>query len=657
MLNGKSNFSSIRLLILAFFVFFLFAALSVPFYKLQIIQGSKWHKLADLQHFHTIKEPARRGVFYFSGSIREDHPSKPAPIVIDVPKFHLFIDPIAIPTRYHNEVVTNLKQLLANEKIRVSLEKEIARKSRSRRVALFLDQRTKEEIEQWFFSFAKKNKIARNAVYFVKHYKRSYPYKNMLGSLLHTIRDDPDATTNQSIPTGGLEHVFQNILEGVPGKKRLIRSPKYPFEPHQNLKEPVNGSDVYLTINQYVQAISEEEIERGVKKAYAKSGWAIVMDPHSGEILALAQYPCLDPSKYKKYYNDPDLLEHTKLKAITDAYEMGSTMKPITVAIALLANDKLAALGKAPLFDPDEFIDCSDGHFPGRTRPIRDISYNKKINLNMAIQKSSNIYMATLTKRIVDAFGADWYREKLHEVFGFGKKTGINFPSESSGFLPTPGKRYKSGRLQWSTPTTYSLAMGYNILVNSMQVITAHAILANGGYQIKPHFIQKVIKSDGSILETEIIKNKVLDERHCKRIRDAMKFVTKSRFSKADIYGFTEGGKSSSSEKIVDGKYSHRNHISSYVGFVPAGKPKYICLAVIDEPKYGYIPGVGKAHLGGNCAGPVFRKIMTRTLQFLGEKPDDPHGYPIGDPRFNPEKADYYFETKKLEELFRYWNQ
>ena len=187
---------------------------------------------------------------------------------------------------------------------------------------------------------------------------------------------------------------------------------------------PEDGADVYLTINHYLQAIAEEEIQKAVKNSNAKGGWALLMHPRTGEIYALAQYPWFEPADYPKYFNDPVLREHTKVKALTDPFEPGSIMKPLTLAIALKANKELTKQGKKPLFSPAEKMATSNGVFPGRSKPIGDTRRHNYLNMYMALQKSSNIYMSRLVQRIVEQLGEKWYRDALSEMLGLGKKTG-----------------------------------------------------------------------------------------------------------------------------------------------------------------------------------------------------------------------------------------
>lgn len=658
-----------RLIGVAFFSLFLFSLLIVQFFRIQIVQHEKWEKQAYAQHTGVVKEPFKRGIFYSHVEIKTAHPHRPQPLVMDVPKFHLFIDPKSIPEKCREEMIAQFAHFLhldQEEKEQVGLQ--FQKNSRSRKVAMWVNYDVKDQIERWWKEFSKKKRVARNGIYFVKDYERSYPFGKLLGQVLHTVRELRDEETEQSIPTGGLEYSFNEYLQGKPGKRLFYRSPRHAMDGGKVIEPPQNGGDVYLTVNHYLQAIAEEEIEKQVKESDAKRGWAIMMDPYSGDVLALAQYPFFNPKEYRSYFNDPEKLLETQIKAITDPYEPGSTMKAITMAICLMANEEMKKEGKKPLFSPEEKVSTLPSLFPGRSKPLKDIHLHKYMNMNMALQKSSNVYMAKMVQRVIEAKGDRWYRNALETVFGFGQKTGIELPGESPGLLPTPGKLNPNGTLEWSTPTPYSLAMGHNILVNSFQMLRSFAIIANGGYDVKPSLVRKIVRElpDGKeqILmdrtkEREKLKKRLLDENIVVQLVNGLKYVTKigGAAKKGDIYGFTEVGKTSTSEKIIEGKYSKKVHISTFIGFAPAKNPRFVLMVVMDEPAFKYVPGIGGNQYGGNCAAPAFKRIGRRTLEYLGVEPDDPYGYPTGDPRSDPAKEHWHAEVEELKQLYDRWNK
>lgn len=659
-----------RLTFIAFFIFALFSLLIAQFFKIQIIEGQKWTKKANNQHYFVINEPFSRGRFFSNTSLNRRHPEKPQSFAIDVKKFHLHIDPDSIPTK-EKDAIANY--LISNFKMTVDEEMECRQqfnyKCRDRKIAMWLDKETKEDIMEWWIPFARERSIPRNSLFFLTDYQRSYPFGKLLGQVLHTIQNKKDEKTGQGIPTGGLEAQFDQYLKGKPGKRRLMRSPRNSFEMGEVISLPENGADVYLTINHNLQEIAEEEIAKGVKLAKAKSGWAAMMDPKTGEILALAQYPFFNPPDYQRFFNDKEMIQHTRVKAITDANEPGSIMKPMTLAIAMVANEVLKKRGEKPLFDPDEMMPTSDSHFIGRSKPLKDTHFHKFLNMDMALQKSSNIYMARLNERIMARLGSDFYRSCLVNIFGFGKKTGIELQSESSGVLPTPGKKHRNGTLEWSVSTPYSMAIGHNLQLSSLQLLSAYAVFANGGYLVKPTLVQKIVKTNIDGTQEVLLDNQtkerldsfpqVLKKDVLNRLIKSMKYVTKRGGSAplADIRGYTEVGKTGTAEKVMNGTYSKMFYCSSFVGFAPVNNPAFVLVVTIDEPEYGFLQGVGMQHHGGRCAAPIFREISRRSLEYLGIAPDDPHGYPTGDPRYDPKKADWVLETERLKEMYEKWNK
>lgn len=654
-----SSSDRFRLVCILLFQVLLFSVIIAKFYRVQIIEGEKWEKVADSQHRKYETIPCKRGTFYSNTFIKKGV-QKMQPFALDVPKFHLFIDPLKIPDRLKEQMI---EKLFCSVQIPFEEKKEIKndfyRKTHFRKILSYIDRKELDEILSWWKPFYKKEKLPSNALFYSQEYERFYPLGSALGQVLHTVLKEKDPITNKAIATGGLELVFQKELEGKEGKKRFVRSAINALDTHDIIEEKEDGADVYLTINHYLQAICEEELKKGLENCNAKGGWAVIMDPYSGEILSMAQYPFFEPSSYNEYFNQPHLEQHTKSKAVNDTFEPGSTMKPIIMAICMKANEELLQKGEKPLFHPDEKVPVSDGNFPGRPFPLKDGRTRRYMNMDMALQKSGNVYMGRIMHRLIERMGNQWLKNALEE-FGFGSKTGIELPAEALGVVPTPGKLHPNGTLEWSLPTPYSLAIGHNLLVNTLQMVVGFSIIANGGYKVAPTLIKKIEKN-GQVIphEKRAPIQKILSSSITERLIQSLKFVTKlgGSATKADVPGYTEVGKTGTSEKIIDGKYSHSHYISSFVGFAPAKDPKFVLIVVVDEPEVKIIPGVGKNYMGGNCAAPLFSAISKRVLHYLGVAPDDPFGYPYKDPRRNAAKADMTEEIKKLKQLDVEWNQ
>ncbi len=653
-----------RVVVVALGFFFLFSLLIIQYYKVQILEGNKWARVAQRQHYFVVKEPFMRGTFYSNTSIKRGHPEEPQKLVTDIQKFHLHVDPSSIPEELKDEVATHLQNTLDVNKS--TLLAELDKKSRHRTLSTWLSSETKNDVFQWWYPFAKQHHIPRNSLFCEADYQRSYPFGKLLGPVLQTVQSRRDETTGQGIPTGGLELTLNKYLQGHQGSRRMMRSPRSAFEIGEVIEAPQNGADIHLTINHVIQAIAEEELARGVKKAKAKGGWAVMMDPKTGEILALAQYPFFYPARYSEFFSDPEKLDATRVKAITDAIEPGSIFKAITASVALIANKELVQRGETPAFDPDGKMVTDNPFFPGRSKPLKEPSHVYKfLNLNMALQVSSNIYLARLAERMVSRLGPLWYRNCLCEKFGIGVPARIELAGENPGLLPMPGKKHPNGSLEWSAPTPYSLAIGHNVQANAIQLVRAWSVIANGGYLVQPTLIRKIVKQlpDGQseiLLDntsSERLKSfpQVCDSDMISRIVAGLKYVTHGK--RSDIAGYTQAGKTGTAEKIVNGAYSKELNVASFAGFAPVSDPAFVLLVSIDEPERAFVPGVGPIHFGGYCAGPVFREIGRRTLAYLGVTPDDPFGQPKGDPRYDPLKADWSEESKALKQLFEEWNK
>lgn len=656
-----------RLLVLVVLIFFLFSLSLVEFYKIQISEHALWKERANRQHFFVVKEPFLRGAFW-SNSLKKAHPTSEVRFVFDVQQFHLAADPFSIDPEYVEEIASKLTELLSlTAKDKERFHHLLSQLSRNRTLHRSIPEKVQEKIIDWWVPFARSKRIPLKALFFVSDYKRCYPYGSLLGQVLQSVQHMRDEVTGQAKPTGGLELFFDPYLKGKMGKRRLMRSPKHSFDWGEVINAPENGADIYLTIDLGLQAIVEQELERGVKKAGGKGGWAIMMDPFTGEILAMASYPFFSPTEYQNYFNDSEKTDAIRIRGVTDAFEPGSIMKPITLSIALLANEERKMAGKAPIFDIEEKINTMDGRFPGRVQLIKDPSPHRFLNMSMALQKSSNIYVARIIQRVLEEFDNRWYLDKLQNVFGFGEKVHIELPGETAGVVPQPGKLHPNGRSEWSLPTPWSLAMGYNIQASSLQILRAWAILANGGYWVQPALLKKIIKSNGNSVQVLVDKReggsqqkRVLSESIVKTILKGLKYTTMAGGSchLADIPGYTEAGKSGTSRKLDEkGVYTTKRHFASFVGFAPINSPKFVLLVTVDEPKVAYIPGVGLNHHGGVAAAPIFREIGKKSLEYLGTPQDDPYGFPIGDPRYDPVLAHWVKETRELQEIYQKWNK
>jgi cell division protein FtsI (penicillin-binding protein 3) len=644
------------------------AALIFQFFRLQVLEHEKWAKRARLQHYFTVVEPFHRGVFYANPSFM-DKRKKNIPFTVDLPLYHLYADSSALPDELKTEAADAIMRLLSPSVLEAKrLLVELKRHSHSRRLVCWLTEEQKALFLHWWSPWAKKNKLPSNALYFVSDFRRIHPMGSLLGQVLHTIRERRDDRTGKAYPTGGLELSLNSYLEGTIGLRRLMRSPRNHIETGEVIQEPVHGANVELTIDPVIQAILEEELSKAVRMRQAKGGWGVLVDPWTGHILALAQVPSFFPDRYQAYFNDSQRIEYTKVKAAIDANEPGSPMKVITCSLALKANKECAARKEALIFHPLAKVSVSLGVFPGRSKPIKDVTFSRWANMYMAIQRSSNVYCAGLAGKVVDRMGPEWYRHQLVSCFGLGTKTGIELVGESIGVIPRPNTLTANKKLEWSKATPYSLGIGYNVQMTSLQMARAFCVLATRGTLPTFTLVRQVWKEKNKGQREVLVDNtlpsrvlsfpKVLDRDIAEEVVRAMKFVTKpgGSASKADIFGYTEVGKTGTTMKLIQGKYSNQAHIASFVGFAPVATPRFVLALTIDEAKPGFILGFGFNHRGGAAASPIFREVGRRVLEYMREPYDDPYGFAPHDPRRDEKKADWMKETEALNALYKAWN-
>jgi cell division protein FtsI (penicillin-binding protein 3) len=633
-----------------------FCFVAMQFYKLQIIQHKQWAKKADQQQQQKIDLGAKRGTIFTKVDSLDKQDF--VPLALDAPSFHLYVDSSSIPFVYKKELSTILAPLI--EKDQNLIYDELSKKSRFRKLQWHLDIDQKKNIEKVFKKYIKKKPIPKNALFFLSGYKRVYPMGSLAGSLIHTLGTQEGLRGPERIPSGGLEKKLDSFLKGTHGQLIVNRTPKGRLDGAKIAIKPQQGSDVYLTIHPVIQTLVESELKEAVMKARAKGGWAIMMEPYTGEIMAFAQVPCIDLNDPSAIHVDPIKSTFSNLKALTDPFEPGSIIKPLTMLTCLKANRVLKSQGKAACFDPEEKVGCLNGMFPGRKNPIKDVHAYSFLNMDMALQKSSNVYMAKAISKVIQSLGDKFYSEELKQTFDLGKKTGLGIGVESSGFIPTPDKKTTSGRLEWSMPTPYSLSMGYNLLATSLQMTKAFAMIANGGKEVTPYIIQKIVKKshdgpDEILFDSASCPRRDVQKIHpddVKRITHAMQFAVNKGGTafRAKIPGYTACGKTATTEKLVGGSYSKEKHISTFVGFAPMQEPKFVFLIVIDEPEKFYIEVVGKNQYGGVCTAPTFSTVGQKTLEILGVPPDDPKSLT------DPKESKTFLDLKKLEDLFKQWN-
>lgn len=418
-----------------------------------------------------------------------------------------------------------------------------------------------------------------NALAFLTESKRYYPKGQTASHILGFTNVD-----NKGI--AGLELMYEEYLRGE------LTSVSVGTDAHGNslsvdAREGVSGHSLLLTIDERIQYIVERELSRAMSQWKADAAIAIMMDPVTGEILAMANRPTYDANMAGA---SPD--DEKRNRAITDLYEPGSTLKTILAAAAIEE-------GAAKV---DETFDVSQGYIVVGGKAIRDTHKHETLTFREVIQRSSNVGAVQIGLKL----GEEKYFEYIRK-FGFGEKTGIDFPGELRGILRQLDR--------WSGTSLAALSIGQEIGVTALQVLRAYAAIANGGILMRPFIVSDIISSNGEIIRrmTPQAERRVISHATSETIVEILKTVVEEGGTarKADINGNLVAGKTGTAQ-IFDqevGRYSRNKHVSSFVGFVPADSPRIALIVVVFEPH-------GSSY-GGEVAAPVFKSIVEHTFSYL----------------------------------------
>jgi cell division protein FtsI (penicillin-binding protein 3) len=392
----------------------------------------------------------------------------------------------------------------------------------------------------------------------------------------------------------GAELAFDERLRGSRSQTQGIRDGKGRALLLDGLGDPTltAGKDVVLSLDRYLMYVTEQALADVVDKWKAKGGTSVMMDPNTGEILAMASVPTYDA-------NDPGdaITRGARNRAITDMYEPGSTMKTITFAAAFDA-------GKLRTTD---MFDCQMGNMQVGKYHVHDAHPMGILTAAEVFQHSSNIGTIKIARRI----GKDALAEALGR-FGFGRRTGLPLVGEQSGALrPVP---------KWGDIGFANIAFGQGLAVTALQITTAFAAIASGGIYHPPRLALRAVRSDGTVEElgpgpNERPEERIISAKAAATMLQIMPLVTQKGGSapEAAIDGYLVGGKTGTAQKVSNGHYDKEKWISSFVGIVPADNPRVVIAVVIDEPRSDQ----AGHHYGGKVAGPVFKDIAEATMKYL----------------------------------------
>jgi cell division protein FtsI (penicillin-binding protein 3) len=527
---------------------------------LQLICYGEYFAKAQRQQLRTFEISPKRGVIY---------DRKGRELAISLPMDSVFGDPAEINDP---EMVARLLAP-ALDLPAEDLETKIREARTPVRLAKKLSPETVQRIDN----------MNLRGVFFQKENRRVYPQRELAAHVLGYV--DVDEKGN-----GGIEYALDKQIRGRPGKMMVMADGRRRwYDRTESAADP--GGSVVLTIDQTIQYIAEKELERAIDETHAKNGTVVVQDPNSGQLLAVAVRPNFDPNNAGTY-PDEDRMD----RAVTAAYEPGSTFKIVTMTGAI----------ENGVARPTDLVDCQMGSILVAGRLIHDWHPFGILSVQDVLAHSSDVGSIKIALRL----GAPKFYDTIR-AFGIGQPTGIELPGENRGLL-RPVEN-------WTASSIGSIAIGQEVSVTPVQIISSISAIANGGTLYRSRIVKEVRGGAVAYTRAAVEPEQVTDARTAATVRQMMETVVLEGTGKpAQLDGWTAAGKSGTAQKIdpTTGRYSPNQYNSSFVGFAPVNEPAVTILVVLDSP-------VG-AHHGGEVGGPVFKRIAEQVLAYLDVAHDVP---------------------------------
>jgi len=553
-----------RLVIAEILFLAIFLAVGGRAFQLQVLQGDKLMRLGQRQHLKEWIVLPKRGAFI-------DRTGEPLALSMESQSVyvrpHRIQDPRAVSRDLAGILhlgVSELNEKLTSEKPFVWVKRQVSSAEAEKIQALNV-----EGIGMFYEP------------------NRHYPQGQLAGQLIGFVGRDSEGLE-------GLELKYNDYIRGEAGSSVAERDAlgrRVLVQGVEGLQIPP-GSDIHLTLDTSIQHMAEKELEASIVKYRAKAGVAIVVEPFTGEVLALANYPSFDPNNYAK-----QTPEQKRNRAVTDSFEPGSTFKTILAAAAL----EEQVVGKDDLF----YCEMGKYHYAGKI--IHDTHPNGWLSFSKILQVSSNIGFT----KVAEKLKKERYFNYI-EKFGFGKATGLDVPGEVPGLLRRADN--------WSAIDLATHAFGQGISTTPMQLVMAYGAIANGGFLMRPYVTRKVVSPAGEVLlenQPHVVR-RVISEKTSKLLASMLRDVTNEggTGAMANIEGFEVAGKTGTAQKAdpIHGGYSSKKRVGSFVGFVPANDPRLVALVLIDEPEVNVY--------GGVVAAPVFRNLAQGALRRLAVAPE-----------------------------------
>jgi cell division protein FtsI (penicillin-binding protein 3) len=579
----------VRFTAVVFFFALWTAAIGARLVWLQVIQHSEWVQRAAKQQQQTFEVAPRRGVLY-DRNLRE--------LAMTVSVDSIYAVPKELGDNRDNAAEILARIVHADPQDSFTSQQQIlARFNASRNfawVARKVDAETANRVRE----------MNLHGVYLQKEFKRFYPNNDLAAQMLGYVGTD-DAGL------GGLERQFDDDMHGEPGhvltavdaKRRVMGSVE---------SEPQPGENLVLTIDANIQYMAEQALDAQMDKVKAAHGTVVVQDPHTGQILALAVSPRFNPNDSRHML--PGSLTNL---AVSDVYEPGSTFKLIAYSAAI----------DAAGVQPTDMVDCQGGAMTmyGRTLHDDKSDHFGVVTVQYALEHSSDVGAAKMALKLGN--------EKFYSYmkgFGFGERSGIELPSETRGLLRTPKR--------WGATSILSMAIGQEVGVTPIQLVTMVSTIANGGVYMPPHVLLQStdeLKGDARLTpmafhpENQLPEkwpdgaHRVISELTSAKMRMMMQgIVTEGTGKEAALNGYSSAGKTGTAQKIdvATHTYSHTKLVASFAGFAPVSSPAISVTVVIDNPT----AGSAVSHYGGAASAPVFRQVAQQVLEYLGVPHDQP---------------------------------
>jgi cell division protein FtsI (penicillin-binding protein 3) len=564
MLTADSRLSkNSRLYLLGVFMLFWLVAICGRLIYLQVFSYGKFVKQAGHQQQRAIPVAAKRGVIYDRAG-RELAMS----VMVD--------SAFAVPTEVKDlPTAVHLITRITGDDYNVVLAD-----CRAHKTFCWVARKADDETIQRI------NSLKLQGIHFQKEPKRFYPARDLAAQVLGSVG-------MEDMGQSGIEHEFDEQLRGKSGKMFIsVDARKQWFSDVETQPDP--GDNIVLTLDKNIQYIAEKELDQAIHDTQAIAGTVIVENPHTGEILALANRPTFNPNLRKQI--TPETLTN---RAVSYVYEPGSAFKVVTISAAL----------EEKVTNPNEIFDCQMGSIVYNGMRIRDSKPHGLLPVSGVLAESSNVGAIKIALRL----GEDRYYKYIR-AFGLGQQTGIELPGETRGITKPPSR--------WSKVSIAAISIGQEIGVSPVQLAAVISTLANDGVYIAPRILAGTVPPQAGVQTVAFHPRegrRVVSPYTAAQMRSMMqKVVLEGTARRAILDGYTAGGKTGTGQKIdpATGAYSRTKYNATFAGFAPLNSPQIVVAVILDSP-------VGP-HQGGQVSAPVFRRVAQQVLEYLHVPHDVP---------------------------------